>query len=108
MAETEEKTAKAPTEKTTPAKAATPVKTEFRTHGRTFMGTVVSDKMHRTVTVQLERRSYVPKYQRYERRFSKMKAHNPDEIDAKLGDRVTIMETRPLSKTKNFVVIKKH
>ncbi len=80
----------------------------FRTHGRTFTGRVVSDKMHRTVTVEWERRVYVPKYQRYERRFSKVKAHNPDEIDAKVGDKVTIMETRPISKTKSFVVIKKH
>jgi len=78
----------------------------LRTHGRTFTGTVVSDKMRRTVTVEWERRIYVPKYQRYERRFSKLKAHNPDELDAKLGDTVTIKETRPLSKTKSFVVIK--
>jgi len=44
----------------------------------------------------------------YERRYSKVKAHNPDEIDAKVGDVVTIMETRPISKTKNFIVIKKN
>ncbi len=80
----------------------------FRTHGRTFTGKVVSDKMRRTVTVEWERRTYVPKYQRYERRYSKVKAHNPDEIDAKVGDTVIIMETRPLSKTKSFVVIRKH
>jgi|GEM_PF-1127984 len=80
----------------------------FRTHGRTFTGKVVSDKMRRTVTVEWERRTYVPKYQRYERRYSKIKAHNPDEIDAKVGDTVVIMETRPISKTKSFVVIKKH
>ena len=81
---------------------------QFRTHGRTFVGTVVSDKMHRTVVVEWERRHYVPKYQRYQRRYSKVAAHNPDEIDAKKGDKVTIMETRPISKTKSFVVIKKH
>lgn len=80
---------------------------KVRTHGRVFTGEVVSDKMHRTVTVKWERRHYVPKYQRYERRFSKVKAHNPDEIDAKTGDKVEIMETRPLSKTKNFIVIRK-
>lgn len=78
------------------------------THGRTFTGTVTSDRMTRTVTVAWERRHYVPKYQRYERRFSTVKAHNPDTIDAKKGDRVTVMETRPLSKTKHFIVIKKH
>ncbi len=78
------------------------------THGRTFTGVVTSDRMTRTVTVMWERRHYVPKYQRYERRFSKVKAHNPDDIDAKKGDVVTIMETRPLSKTKHFIIIKKH
>jgi ribosomal protein uS17 len=78
------------------------------THGRTFTGIVVSGKMSRTVTVAWERRHYVPKYQRYERRYSKVKAHNPDSIDAKVGDKVTIMETRPISKTKNFIVIKKN
>jgi small subunit ribosomal protein S17 len=80
---------------------------EFRTHGRTFTGIVVSDKMARTVTVAWERRLFVPKYQRYERRYSKVKAHNPESIDAKTGDKVTIMETKPISKTKHFIVIKK-
>ena len=92
-----------------PAAKPAPVENgEFRTHGRTFVGTVVSDKMHRTVVVEWERRHYVPKYQRYERRYSKVAAHNPDEIDAKKGDKVTIMETRPISKTKSFIVIKKN
>lgn len=77
------------------------------THGRTIVGKVTSDKMHRTVTVAWERRHYVPKYQRYERRYSKVKAHNPDEVDAKVGDTVVIMETRPISKTKNFIVVEK-
>jgi len=80
-------------------------KTNFRTRGRTFEGIVVSDKMHRTVTVEWERRRKVAKYERYERRRSKVKAHNPDEINAKKGDLVRIMETRPISKTKNFIVI---
>lgn len=79
----------------------------FPAHGRTYTGIVVSDRMTRTVTVAWERRYYVPKYQRYERRYSKVKAHNPDEVDAKMGDKVTIMETRPISKTKNFTVIRK-
>ena len=83
-------------------------KTRFPARGRTFTGTVVSDRMTRTVTVAWERRHYVPKFQRYERRHSKVKAHNPAEIDAKTGDKVTVMETRPISKTKHFIIIKKH
>lgn len=106
MAEPKKKE-KATKAQSTPAVAQRPAAERFRTHGRTFTGIVVSDKMSKTVTVAWERRYYVPKYQRYERRYSKVKAHNPAEIDAKTGDKVTIMETRPISKTKNFIVIKK-
>ncbi len=74
------------------------------TRGRTFVGVVISDKMTRTVTVQWEKRKYIPKYERYEKSRTKVKAHNPDEINAQKGDVVKIKETRPLSKTKNFIV----
>jgi small subunit ribosomal protein S17 len=51
------------------------------------------------------RRVYVPKYERYLNRRSKVKAHNPVEISAKEGDTVIIKECRPISKTKKFVVV---
>ena len=76
-------------------------------HGRTFTGTVVSDKSHKTVTVEWERRLFIPKYERYEKRRSKVKAHNPESIAAEEGDVVVIKECRPLSKTKHFIVIEK-
>ncbi|MFW5865603.1 MAG: 30S ribosomal protein S17 [Nanoarchaeota archaeon] len=72
--------------------------------GKTFVGTVVSDKMNNTVVVEWERRVPIRKFERYEKRRSRVPAHNPDEIDAKEGDIVRIKETRPLSKTKNFIV----
>jgi small subunit ribosomal protein S17 len=75
------------------------------TRGRTFTGIVISDKMNKTVTVEWERRKYIPKYERYQKRRTKVKAHNPPSINAEKGDTVVIMETRPLSKTKNFIVI---
>ena len=75
------------------------------THGRVFTGEVLSDKMHSTVIVGWKRRIVIPKFERYAKRYSKVKAHNPKCINAKLGDKVRIMETRPISKTKNFVVI---
>ena len=75
------------------------------TRGRTFVGTVTSDKMSKTVIVAWTRKFYVKKFERYERRTSKLSAHNPDSINAKKGDVVRIMETRPLSKTKNFIVV---
>jgi len=74
------------------------------TRGRTFTGTVTSNRMAKTVTVEWERRKYVPKYQRYEKRRTRVKAH--DELGVKIGDKVEIVETRPISKTKNFLVTK--
>ena len=79
----------------------------LKTRGRGFVGTVKSDKMSRTITIEFERMFYLPKYERYERRRTRLKAHNPDCIDAKEGDKVKVKECRPLSKTKNFVVIEK-
>lgn len=73
--------------------------------GRVFVGTVISSKMQKTVTVEWERKHYIKKYERYERRRSRVKAHNPESINAQEGDVVKIMECRPLSKTKNFVVV---
>lgn len=75
--------------------------------GRMFQGEVVSDSMEDTVTVQWGYAKQVPKYERYERRNTKVAAHNPACIDAEEGDRVVIAECRPLSKTKSFVVIEK-
>ena len=68
---------------------------------------VVSDKMQRTVVVELERVHKVAKYERYERRTSRHAAHNPPCISARAGDRVKIAECRRLSKTISFVVIGK-
>ncbi|MEM2874930.1 MAG: 30S ribosomal protein S17 [Candidatus Hadarchaeales archaeon] len=84
-----------------------PVHGRLSTRGRALEGVVVSDRMGKTVTVQLERMHYVPKYERYERRTSKIHAHNPPCISAKIGDRVKIMECRKLSRTKSFVVTEK-
>jgi len=72
--------------------------------GNKFIGVVTKAKMPKTVTVEWERYIYVPKYERYEKRKSKVKAH--DELGAKEGDIVLIGETRKISKTKSFVVLK--
>jgi len=77
------------------------------TRGRSFVGRVISDKMQKTVTVQWERKFYIPKYERHEKRLSKVKARNPDNINAKKGDLVRIAECRPLSKTVHFIVMEK-
>lgn len=77
-------------------------------HGRVFTGRVKSDKASKTVTVEWDRVARIQKYERFEKRKSKVKAHNPDCINAKIGDIVSVMETRPISKTKKFVVIEVH
>ncbi len=77
-----------------------------KVRGRYLQGKVVSDKMYRTVTIERHFLRYVPKYNRYTRKKTKIHAHNPECIDAKVGMTVLIGETRPLSKTKNFVVLK--
>jgi len=73
--------------------------------GRVFDAEVVSDKMRKSVVVKREYMKFVEKYQRYEKRTSRLTAHNPPCIDAKVGDRVKVAECRPLSKTKSFVVV---
>ena len=64
---------------------------------KTRTGVVTSDKMQKTVTVLLERRLAHPKYGKQVTRSKKVKARN--DHDAKAGDTVRIMETRPLAKT---------
>ena len=65
-------------------------------------GTVVSDKMDKTVVVAVERKVRHEVYGKSQRRTSKFLAHN--EQDAKVGDRVAIVEARPMSARKRWVV----
>jgi small subunit ribosomal protein S17 len=67
------------------------------------VGTVSSDKMQKTVIVRVDRQVLHPKYRRYVRRTSKFMAH--DDLGATVGDRVRIVETRPLSAKKRWRVI---
>jgi len=78
----------------------------LRIRGKLLEGVVVSDKMDKTVIVQRDYLHYVPKYMRYERRRSRIPAHNPPCINARKGDRVLIGECRPISKTVAFCVVK--
>ncbi|MEM2124269.1 MAG: 30S ribosomal protein S17 [Methanolinea sp.] len=73
--------------------------------GQVITGKVVSDKMAKTVVVERAYLHYVGKYNRYEKRSSKIHAHNPPCIQAKTGDTVRIAECRPLSKTTTYVVV---
>lgn len=77
----------------------------LKCRGKIFTGVVISTKMQKTATVEFGRRAFLQKYERYEKKRTRIKAHNPECVNAKDGDIVRISECRPLSKTKNFVVI---
>lgn len=79
----------------------------LKIRGRILEGVVVSAKMDKTVIVRCDYVKYVPKYKRYERRHSRIPAHNPLCINATENDIVKIAECRPISKTVSFVVIEK-
>ena len=74
-----------------------------RTRRAERVGVVASDKMQKTVVVRVDRLVKHPKYRRYVRRTSKFMAH--DETGATVGDKVRIVETRPLSARKRWRVV---
>lgn len=78
---------------------------DLKVRGRSFVGTIIASKMQRTATVEWNRRVLLPKYERYTKKRTRVKAHNPECIKAEEGDIVKIMECRPLSKTVNFIII---
>ena len=73
-------------------------------HHRRFVGTIVSDAMHKTVVVRVDRVAVHPKYQKRYTVSKKFKAHD-EQNKGKVGDRVTIEECRPYSKDKKWRVI---
>ncbi|MCL5045281.1 MAG: 30S ribosomal protein S17 [Actinobacteria bacterium] len=77
---------------------------EERNLRKTRVGRVVSDKMDKTVVVAVESIVQHPLYGRRIKRTKKLKAHD-EQNEAKIGDRVRVMETRPISKDKRWRVI---
>lgn len=75
--------------------------------GQILKGVVIKDRAQRTAVVSIERTRFNTKYERFEKRTSKISVHSPASVGAKEGDRVTIIECRPLSKTKSFVIIER-
>lgn len=72
---------------------------------RVLEGTVVSDKMDKTITVLVERRYIHPVYKKYLKRSDKYAAHDENNV-AKAGEKVQIIECAPISKRKSWVLIK--
>ena len=77
------------------------VRTSYR---KTRIGKVVSDKMDKTIVVAVEDRVAHPLYKKIIKRTYKLKAHDEDN-SCRVGDRVRVMETRPLSKDKRWRLV---
>ena len=94
-------------EETTTAQAETAQEEQTTERGRrkVLTGTVVSDKMDKTIVVAVEDRVKHPLYGKIMTKTSRIKAHD-EANDAGIGDRVRVMETRPLSATKRWRLIK--
>ena len=72
---------------------------------KTLVGTVHSDKMHKTISVNVERRVKHAMYGKYLTRSNRFLAHDEKE-DARTGDRVELVETRPTSKRKRWRLVR--
>jgi small subunit ribosomal protein S17 len=75
-----------------------------RNSRKTRVGVVVSDKMDKTIGVRVERRAHHSMYMKAMKKFTTFKAHD-EKREAKVGDVVSIVETRPLSKTKRWRLV---
>ena len=78
--------------------------TEARNARKVYQGRVVSDKMDKTITVAIETYKNHPVYGKRVKYTKKFKAHDENN-EARIGDKVVIMETRPLSATKRFRLV---
>src|ERR1700759_4089910 len=81
-----------------------PVENEKRGNRKERVGQVISNKMAKTIIVRVERRFPHPRYKKVVTGYSKFYAHD-EKSEAKVGDRVRIQETRPLSKMKNWRLV---
>lgn len=71
---------------------------------KVFTGTVVSDKMKDTIVVAVQRYEKHPKFGKYVKKMKKYKAHDAGNTK-KIGEKVSIVETKPISKDKHFMVV---
>ena len=71
---------------------------------KTRVGIVVSDKMNKTITIAIERKVPHPIYKKYFKKTTKLMAHD-EKSECRVGDKVKVMETRPLSKSKRWRLV---
>lgn len=77
----------------------------LKVRGRIFIGKVIKNLAHKTVQLEFSYQISIPKYERFEKRRTRLQAHVPPCMKVNIGDIVKVVECRPISKTKNFVVI---
>ena len=82
-----------------------PFSSPIAVRGQQLVGVVIGTKMQRTATILMEWQIKIKKYDRYIRKRSKVQVHNPDSVNAKDGDVVRCIATRPISKTKQYVIV---
>jgi small subunit ribosomal protein S17 len=71
---------------------------------KTRTGIVISDKMDKTITIAIERKVPHPIYKKYYKKTTKLMAHD-EKSECRVGDKVRVMETRPLSKSKRWRLV---
>ncbi|GAA94485.1 uncharacterized protein L969DRAFT_83955 [Mixia osmundae IAM 14324] len=74
--------------------------------GRILSGEVIKTKMTRTIVVRMNYLHFIPKYSRYEKRHTNIPVHCSPAFRVEIGDTVTVGETRPISKTVRFTVLR--
>lgn len=105
---TKAKTGKKPEKKNT-ATAEVKMKNQevaVATRGRVFQGSVIK-KFEKRAVIEFDRQVYIPKYERFSRRRTRIHARIPEGMNIEVGDYVKARECRPLSKIVHFVVIEK-
>lgn len=78
---------------------------KLKIRGQMFEGTILSTSTSKTAKIEFARLFPLPKYERFEKRRTRLQVHNPECINAQEGDIVKVIACRPISKTKNFVII---
>ena len=97
---------KAPENKGTVKDKKCPFYGDINVKKELLSGVVIKKDTNRSATIEWSKSRYVPKYERYKMKRFRLRVHNPPSIDAQIGQKVIVARTRPLSKTKNHIIIK--
>lgn len=82
-----------------------PFHSNIKLRGKIFVGKIIKNLASKTAQIEFPYLIALPKYERYIKKRTRLQVHVPPCIKVKVGDQVKVMECRPISKTKNFVII---